>query len=831
MMRCAVIGLAAAFTGIICADPPHDESAKVQYSRDVQPVLAANCFTCHGPDAKTRKAGLRLDLAESATRKLRSGERAIVPGQPAKSALVRRIFADDEDRMPPSDHKPLKASDKELLKRWVAEGAEYQRHWAFVAPKRPAVPTVKTKGWVRNPIDSFVLARIEAAGLKPSPEADRYTLARRVALDLTGLPPTPEQADRFVKDAAPDAYEKYVDQVLRSPAYGERWAQVWLDLARYADSNGYATDNPRTIWKYRDWVIDAINQNMLFDQFTVEQLAGDLLPDATPEQILATAFHRNTLTNDEGGTSDEEFRVAAVVDRVNTTMQVWMGLTMACAQCHDHKYDPVSQQEYFRVYALLNQTEDADRSDDSPRLSHATPEQLAKKERLDKEIVELRQKVDRSTPELEEAQKSWESESKPEKLPGNVRTILNIAADKRTEQQHRELAKYFRSIAPELKADRDRLAAARKELTAVNIISTPIMKELPEGKKRVTKIHIRGNFLNEGKEVTPGVPEAFPPLPEGQPANRLTLARWLVDPANPLTARVTVNRYWEQLFGVGLVETPEDFGIRGKLPHHPQLLDWLATEFLAQKWDVKQLLRLIVTSATYRQSSRVTPELLERDPDNRLFARGPRFRSPAEFVRDQALAVSGLLSTKLHGPPVRPLQPKLGLTAAFGGGTDWTASDGDDRHRRALYTQWRRTTPYPSMITFDAPSRNVCTVSRPRTNTPLQALVTLNDPVYVEAAQALARRAVMEGGTTVESRAKYAFRLCLIRPPRDEELHRLVALYEKTRAAYAAKTDEARQMSSDPLGPLPEGMDPVDLAAWTVVGNVLLNLDEMFAKR
>jgi hypothetical protein len=832
MMRCAVLALAAAVAGVVVADPPRQTATKLQYARDVQPVLAAHCYACHGPDAKTRKAGLRLDIAENATRKLRSGNRAVVPGQPEKSELVRRIFATDEDQMPPADsHKPLKASEKELLKRWIAEGAEYQKHWAFVAPKRPAVPAVKTPGWVRNPIDAFVLAKMEAAGLKPAPEADRYTLARRVALDLTGLPPSLDMVDRFVNDPAPNAYEKYVDQVLRSPAYGERWAVVWLDLARYADSNGYATDNPRTIWKYRDWVIDAINRNMPFDQFTVEQLAGDLLPNATPEQILATAFHRNTLTNDEGGTSDEEFRAAAVVDRVNTTLQVWMGLTMACAQCHDHKYDPIRQEEYFRTYAIFNQTEDADRPDDSPRLSHATPEQLAKKERLDKEIAGLRDKVNRSTPELEGAQKRWESESKPEKLPGNVQAILNVPADKRTEQQRRELAKYFRSIAPELKQDRDRLGVARKELTAVNIISTPIMKELAEGKKRTTKIHIRGNFLNEGKEVTPGVPEAFPPLPEGQPANRLTLARWLVDPANPLTARVTANRYWEQVFGVGLVETPEDFGIRGKLPNHPELLDWLATEFIARKWDVKQLLRLMVTSATYRQSSRVTPGLLEHDPDNRLFARGPRFRSPAEFVRDQALAVSGLLSTKLHGPPVRPLQPKLGLTAAFGGGTDWTASDGDDRHRRALYTQWRRTTPYPSMITFDAPSRTVCTVRRPRTNTPLQALVTLNDPVFVEAAQALARRILNEGGPTVESRARYAFRLCLTRPPRDVELQRLVDLYEKVRAKYVQKTEEARQMATEPLGPLPPGADPAKVAAWTVVSNVLLNLDEMFAKR
>jgi hypothetical protein len=832
MMRCAVLALTAAVAGVVVADPPRKAATKLQYARDVQPVLASHCYACHGPDAKTRKAGLRLDLAEVATRKLRSGKRAIVPGQTDKSDLVRRIFTTDEDQMPPEDsHKPLKASEKELLKRWIAEGAEYQKHWAFVAPKRPAVPAVKTPGWVRNPIDAFVLAKLEVAGLKPAPEADRYTLARRVALDLTGLPPSPETADRFVNDPAPDAYEKYVDRVLQMPGYGERWAVVWLDLARYADSNGYANDNPRVIWKYRDWVIDAINRNMPFDQFTVEQIAGDMLPGATPDQILATAFHRNTLTNDEGGTSDEEFRVAAVVDRVNTTMQVWMGLTMACAQCHDHKYDPITQEEYFRTYALLNQTEDADRSDDSPRLPHATPEQLAKKEKLDKEIAGLRDKVNRSTPELEEAQKRWESDSKPDKLPGNVQAILNVPADKRNEGQRRELAKYFRSIAPELKQDRDRLASARKELLAVNIISTPIMKELPEGKKRITKIHIRGNFLNEGKQVAPGVPGAFPVLPEGQPANRLTLARWLVDPANPLTARVTANRYWEHIFGVGLVETPEDFGIRGKLPNHPELLDWLATEFIARKWDVKQFLRLMVTSATYRQSSRVTPALLERDPDNRLFARGPRFRSPAEFVRDQALAVSGLLSTKLHGPSVRPLQPKLGLTVAFGGGTDWTASDGDDRHRRAMYTQWRRTTPYPSLITFDAPSRNVCTVRRPRTNTPLQALVTLNDPVYVEAAQALARRTLKEGGTTVESRAHYAFRLCLTRPPRDAELRRLVDLYEKAHASFAQKAEEARRMATEPLGPLPAGADPVKAAAWTVVANVLLNLDEMFAKR
>jgi cytochrome c553 len=765
--------------------PAAKAPAKVQFGRDILPILSTNCFTCHGPDEKARKAKLRLDLAETAFRKLRSGTYAIVPGHPEKSELITRIFAkEDSERMPPprSNHK-LKEAEKQLLQRWIAEGAEYQRHWAFVAPKRPPLPAVKNKGWVRDPIDYFILARLEKEGLTPAPEADRYTLARRVCLDLTGLPPTIEAVDRFVQDKAPDAYERFVEEVLRSPAYGEHWAHVWLDLARYADSNGYATDNPRTIWKYRDWVIDALNHNMPFDRFTIEQLAGDMLPDPTQDQLIATAFHRNTLTNDEGGTDDEEFRNVAVVDRVNTTMEVWMGITMGCAQCHDHKYDPLTQEEYYRLFAIFNQTEDSDKSDNRPTLATPTPEQLAQKKQLEGRIAELEKQVKQK-------------------------------------------------LAPaDQKAKREQLAALRKQIAGLKIVTTPIMRELPVKQRRVTRIHIRGNYLNLGKVVTPGTPAVFPPLPKDRPADRLALARWLVDPQNPLTARVAVNRYWEQLFGVGLMETPEDWGIRSKMPTHPELLDWLAVEFRESGWDVKRLLRRIVTSATYRQSSRVTPALLERDPDNRLFARGPRFRSSAEVIRDQALFVSGLLSPKMHGPPVRPPRPKMNLTAAFGGGTDWEPSPGGDRHRRALYTEWRRTTPYPSMVAFDAPSRNVCTVRRPRTNTPLQALVTLNDPCYVEAAQALARRMVREGGSTAEARARYGFRLCLARPPSAAELRRLVGLYEKVRTEYAGHPQQARKMASEPLGPLPAGMDPVDLAAWTVVGNVLLNLDEMVVKR
>ncbi len=831
--------------GTASADPPPPPKAapagKVQYARDVQPILSAYCFTCHGPDEKTRKAKLRLDLGDNATRKLPSGSRAVVPGDPKNSELIARIFTDnpDERMPPPGTKKTLKAAEKELLRRWIVEGAEYQKHWAYVTPKRPPVPTVKDTAWPKNPIDRFILARLEKEGLRPAAEADRYTLARRVTLDVTGLPPTIDAVDRFVNDTSPDAYERFVDEVLRSPAYGERWAHVWLDLARYADSNGYATDSLRTIWKYRDWVIDALNADMPFDEFTVEQIAGDLLPKATHKQKVATAFHRNTLTNDEGGTSDEEFRVAAVVDRVNTTMQVWMGVTMACAQCHDHKYDPISQEEYFRVFAIFNQTEDSDKSDNSPLLPEITPEQAKHKAKLEADVARLEKELQKPSPELDAAQVKWEKEIKADKLPGNVKAALVVDAAKRSPAQQAELKKYYRSIAPALKQTQDQLAAAKKQLAAIQIVTTPVMKELPNGQKRVTKIHIRGNFLDQGKPVSPGIPAIFPPLPSDRAADRLALARWLVGPQNPLTARVTVNRYWEQLLGVGLLDTPDDFGTRGKLPNHPELLDWLAVEFTSpangsgsgMAWDVKKLLRLIVTSATYRQSSALTPVLAERDPDNKLFARGPRFRAPAEVIRDQALFVSGLLSPKMYGPPVRPVRPKLGLTAAFGGGTDWDASPGEDRHRRALYTQWRRTSPYPSMITFDAPSRNVCTVTRPRTNTPLQALVTLNDPVYVEAAQALGRRMVKEGGTTVESRLRHGFRLCLARPPQQKELQRLVGLYEQARERYAKAPQEAQKLATEPIGPLPPGQAAPEMAAWTLVGNVLLNLDEMFAKR
>jgi len=970
----ALVALAASpARPAVCAEPtaaPESPAAenkankrqeKVDFRRQVLPILAGRCFKCHGPDEETVEADLRFDLREHAIKELDSGETAIVPGKPQASALLARVTADDAyERMPPAGAgDPLSAEQIDVLRRWIAQGAQYARHWSLTPPERAPLPKVAVVSWPAAPLDRFVLARLERENLEPAPPADRATEMRRAWLALTGLPPTPMQVDAYLADTAPGAYGRLVDRALADPAYGERWARVWLDLARYADSAGYAQDPSRTIWRYRDWVIQAINQNLPFDKFTVWQLAGDMLPNPTEEQLLATAFHRNTMTNSEGGTNDEEFRNAAVVDRVNTTMQVWMGMTMGCAQCHTHKYDPITQEEYFRFFAVFNNTEDADRGDERPTFVTYTLEQEQRRQELAEEIARLEKElsaqekaptegkpqprpsqpagplrprfirvelpgkdkflslaevevfaggkniapqgkatqsstayegparlaidgntngdyfVAKSTTHTDKGENPWwevdlggehavariaiwnrtdgsvgsrlsnfrvvalDAERRPLWVRSvgpppspSVELALPAAGDKLSAEDRRALAAY-RGEAP---ADSSsplakRIAALKKELAGIKGAPTPIMRELPPGRRRKTHVQLRGNFLDTGKQVSAGVPKAFHPLPAGQEPNRLNVARWLVDRRNPLTARVIVNRYWEQLFGVGLVETSEDFGVQGEPPSHPELLDYLAVEFMKHNWDTKWLLREIVTSQTYRQSSRMTQELIERDPRNRLLARGPRFRLSAEMIRDQALAAAGLLSRKMYGESVRPPRPKLGLRAAFGGSTDWQTSQGEDKFRRGLYTRWRRTTPYPSMMTFDAPSREVCTIRRIRTNTPLQALVTLNDPVYVEAAQALARRTVSRGGMTVESRVSYGFRRCVGRPPTSAETERLASLFQAARAEFEKAPADAQSLATDPIGPLPPGADAAELAAWTVVANVMMNLDEFLAPR
>jgi hypothetical protein len=773
-MSLATLGCAA-----FAMAPPKSQSAqKLDYLRDIRPIISTNCFPCHGQDEKKQQAALRLDRADSAYGKSDEGHIAIAPFKPQASALIARITASGPLKMPPekSGHR-LSAADIATLKRWIAEGAVYEPHWAFRPLRRPAVPIVENrKSKIENPIDSFILAGLKTSGLSPSPKADRFTLIRRASLDLTGLPPTPQEADAFLSDRSPNAYEKVVDRLLASSHFGEKWARMWLDLARYADSAGYGSDPLRpNLWPYRDWVINAFNTNLPYDQFVTNQLAGDLLPKPTSEQLIATAFHRNTMTNTEGGTDREEFRTAAVKDRSITTAQVFMGLTMGCAQCHSHKFDPITNREFYRFMAFFNQTEDNDQPDEKPTMPLLPEIQVKRQTELKDEIARL------------------------------------------------ETGQY----TPESKALLD---TKKKELAAIKPVNLPIMMEVPPDKRRTSHVLTLGNFLLPGDAVEPGTPAAFCPMPARAPLNRLGVAEWIVSRDNPLTARVAVNRFWAQLFGTGIVETEEDFGQQGALPSNPQLLDWLACEFKSpvgngRPWDMKRAIKLIVMSATYRQSSTATATAIEKDPRDRMLSHYPRRRLTAEGVRDQGLALSGLLNEQIGGPSVFPPQPDGLWQAAFNGDRTYPTSKGPDRYRRGIYTFWRRTVPPPDMAAFDAPSREICTMRRIHTNTPLQALVTLNDPVYLEMAQALARRIAREGGATPESRAAFGLRLTLGRLPLPAQIQPLVALYQRELARYTADAPAATKLATEPLGPLPAGAAAAELAAWTVVANVLLNMD------
>jgi hypothetical protein len=734
-------------------------------------------------------------------------------------------------QMPPAGKgRPLNEHEVDLLKRWISNGARYAQHWSYVSPVRSALPAVKDSQWPLGPIDRYIAARLDSMNLSPSREADRSTLARRVALALTGLPPTENELQTFLEDTSANAYEKYVDAQLDKPAFGERWARDWLDLARYADSCGYADDPSRTIWAYRDYVIEALNNNMPFDQFTIEQIAGDLLENPSEKQLIATAFHRNTMTNNEGGTNDEQYRNEAIVDRVNTTFAVWMGTTIACAQCHTHKYDPITQSEYFQVFDFFNQSQDADRQDESPVIElWDHQEDIAKRDALRAKVPELEQQLNGDSQAFEQ----WLQDAKnnaeiSDKLPEEIRLI--VALESLNDEQRQKALKHFRKETEILASVRNELQSVKSELEALKPRTTvPVMRNLPGDSHRQTHVQLRGNYQSLGDQVSAGVPAAFPGLPEDAPRNRLAFARWLVSSKNPLTARVVVNRYWEQLFGTGIVETCEEFGSQGELPSHPELLDWLALDLIESGWNTKALLKQMVMSAAYRQASDVSPEVVAIDSQNRYYARGPRFRLSAEVVRDQALAVSGLLSNKMYGPPVRPPQPEMGLKAAFGSGTDWETSKGPDRYRRGIYTSWRRSNPYPSMATFDAPNREVCTLRRSRTNTPLQALVTLNDPVFVEAAQALAQQ--MANEPSLERQIDFGFRKALLRSVSEAEMKPLLNLYNQLYEHYSSDQDAAHKLAQDPLKELPADVDVARFASLTTLANVILNLDEFLMPR
>jgi len=761
--------------GVHAAEP-------VRYQRDVRPILSNHCFKCHGPDLK--KGKLDLQSFEEATKKLESGKQAIVPGKSAESELLHRVMVqDDAERMPPKGER-LNPAQIAILKAWIDQGAQYEEHWAYVKPERPDNPVLKDNDWPRNQIDSFILARLEKEGLMPSPEADPTTLIRRVTLDLIGLPPTLEEVADFLKDYAANpqtAHEKVVDRLLASPHYGEHQARWWLDMARYADTNGYEKDERRTIWPYRDWVINAFNRDLPFDQFTIDQIAGDLVQDSTLEQKSATGFHRNTLVNTEGGTDDEEFRIAAVIDRVNTTMAVWMGTTINCCQCHNHKYDPFTQREFYRLYSFFNQSADLGRSN-GPEIPVPTGEEEERKNASRAKMA--------------------------------AKAIVLLGAPPIT-------------ASALVKPVSDQIVSIQRLMGGIKPATTLVMVERTE--PRETHIQLRGNHKSLGEKVDAGTPRVLHSLVvQGRrDGNRLDLARWLISPNNPLVGRVIMNRVWARYFGKGIVETSEDFGIQGDLPSHPELLDLLAVEFVDKKWSLKAMHKMIVTSATYRQSSKMRPELLQKDAFNRLYARGPRFRLEGEAVRDNALAISGLLNRKLGGPSVFPYQPE-GVWANPYSGDKWTMSDNGNQYRRGLYTFWRRSAPYAAFMAFDAPSREISCERRPRSNTPLQALATLNDKSFVECANGLARRMMQVSGDP-KTRLEHGFQLCVSRKPIDAEEKALLDLYRSNLEQYRQDPAAALKLASA-LGQPKTDVDVADLAAWTVVANVLLNLDETITK-
>jgi hypothetical protein len=1051
MLRYSIPAAVAAVMCLSSASLSADDA--LEYNRDIRPILAENCFACHGPDSAARKAGLRIDRREDA---LAAG--VIAADDLAGSELLRRIESDSEDEVmpPPASHKQLTPEQKSILRRWVEAGAEYQPHWSLLPPVRPEIPTVSNPAWVRNPIDAFVLARLDQAGLTPAPEADRRTLARRLSLDLTGLPPEPELVERFVADTAADAYERLVDELLSMQGWGEHRGRHWLDYARYADTHGIHFDNYRENWAYRDWVISAFNRNLPYDQFTIESLAGDLLPDPTLDQVVASGFNRCNITTNEGGTIPEEYLVLYTRDRTETTSQVWLGLTMQCAVCHDHKFDPISQRQFYEMAAFFNNTTqaamDGNIKDTPPVLVVPQAADRPRWDAIQGELAQTREAVEQRRQSARPEFESWLTTATPDVLgvalpqqaqhlalpldegqgatvratvdtqprelplapsatwqpgvagkqavqtqgaaveladvgdfekdqpftisawvhlpandsagalcarmeegndyrgwdfwvqarrvgthlvhrwpddalkvvseaqvPANEWTQVTVTYDgsgaaagvkiyfngqpQKTLVEADALKNTIRNTVPfkvgqrhdgqpysggglaDLRIYRQAFSPVEAESLARSaafaaVLSKPADQRTPEErdslfpwwlgtfdepfraasarlaaldaehaalKARGTVAHVmnerdeaamayilsRGDYDKRLDPVAASTPDWLPGLPDGAPRNRLGLAQWLLSADHPLTARVTVNRFWQEVFGTGLVRTSGDFGVSGELPINQELLDWLAVEFRETGWDVKRLFKLIVTSATYRQSAAVTPEKLAADPDNRLLSRGPRFRMDGEMVRDYALAVSGLLVRKLGGPSVKPYQPDgvWEAVAMIGSNTrDYRRDTGENLYRRSMYTFWKRSAPPASLDIFNAPNREQCAVRRERTNTPLQALVTLNDEQFVEAARRLAQRALTEGGSTAEERTDYLARRLLARPWRPEEQSVVLASVAELQAYYQANVDDAKQLLTVGESPADPALDPGELAAWTMLANELLNLDEVLNK-
>ena len=1016
-MRGLKIIFALAASASFAAEKP------LSFNRDIRPILSDRCFACHGPDSNKRQADLRFDRQEgfSAPLPRHTNLFAFVAGKPEASEACKRIFSADEKLVmpPPKSNLKLTDAEKNLIKTWIAQGAKWQPHWAFIKPERVPPPEVRDAKWPRNEIDKFILARLEAEGLKPSQEADRPALIRRVSLDLTGIPPTPAEVAAFVSDTSADAYEKIVDRLLASPRYGEAMAARWLDFARYADSNGFQTDSERYMWPWRDWVINAFNTNMPFNEFTIEQIAGDLMTNATMSQKVASGFNRNHRINEEGGAIPAEWRVEYVMDRVEATSETWLGLTMQCARCHDHKFDPISQKEFYSFFAFFNNLNEnglGGAGNNGPILSVQDPATTAKIAELDKQIADAKTAQTAAEKNIGESQVKWEkialassekaiewhvldaqsissangatltkeadgaifsggttpdtdtytfttasdlseitaiklelipddrlpshgpgrhpngnpvlseltisagpksgaatndvairdqqadfnqdgydvaksddgdkgtgwaiypnvgkhheavfafrepvkfaggaklavtmdqnygsgsligkfrisatTAAMPIATPMEIREILKTAAGRRKEDQKKKLADYFATQEPELAAAVARVAALTKQKAALAKPMETVMVMEEMAKPRDTFVLLRGQYDKPGAQVSMAVPAILPALPSGAPTNRLGLALWLVDPSHPLTARVAVNRYWEKFFGNGIVKTIENIGSQSEWPSHPELLDWLATEFVRLKWDMKAIQKEMVMSATYRQSSKLTADLIERDPENRLLARGPRFRLPAETIRDQALAISGLLVEKVGGPSVRPYMPQgvWDETSVYGNLRNYQAAKDDGLYRRTMYTIWKRTAAPPSLMLFDAPSRELCTIRRSRTDTPLQALALLNEVTYVEAARKLAEHMMTDGGATSQDRIRFAFERATARQPSESESKILGSSFQRSLERFQKDKPAAEQLLAMGESKHDNKLDAAELGAYTMTARVILNLDEVVTK-
>ena len=858
------------------AELPSPAAVKIDFTLHIRPILRDRCQQCHGLEQQL--GGLRLDTPEAALEGGNSGP-VILPGKSAQSRLIRLVAGLEESLVMPMGSERLTEEEIGLLRAWIDQGAPgpetavasvseavdqdsatdsprpASSHWAFISPERPSEPRVREQAWVRNPVDAFVLAKLEANGISPSPQVQRTTLIRRLSLDLIGLPPTPSQVHEFLRDNRPDAYERLVDRLLASPHYGEKWARHWLDLGRYGDSDGYENDGPRPhAWRWRHWVIEALNRNLPFDQFTIEQLAGDLLPGATVEQRVATGFNRNTLTNREGGMNLELRRTEQVMDRTETLGTVWLGLTVGCARCHDHKYDPISHKDYYQLYAFFNTTREVNieaplPGEMGPYLLRK-PEYDQKRQELLKEhkMFELYSEWERKMLEVDSALQSGQEEL-ADKVPDEWKLgydhigfdvdndreggypYLRTPPAERTQKLQDLLMDHFAKwgMLP-YKDKKEQLAEVRKKLGELRREYPPLSEaqtitQNPDPPK--THLLLRGDYRRLGIETPPDVLSILPPLPEseGQPS-RLALARWVVSRDNPLTARVTVNRMWQAFFGRGLVKTSEDFGTRGEAPTHPSLLDWLAVEFMDNGWNVKKMHKLIVTSATYRQSSGIREDLQQLDPDNKLVAHQQRLRLPAELIRDATLATSGLLSPNIGGKSVYPPQhPAIQQRDAW---NTWEESQGADRYRRGLYTFFQRTDPYPQLVNFDAPDSLSACSQRDRSTTPLQALNLLNDPVFFEAARGLAARVLREQpGRSPSDRIDYAFRLCMARGPHPAEKERLLQYYRVEKEASEGNDEQV--LSYFPARGV-EGVEPSEAAVWVGLSRALLNLDEFITR-